>query len=62
MILFNTIRIAAESSVWRIHGQRSLVSYSPWDLKESDTAEHAHTHTPGELVFWVSVKPARRGS
>ena len=22
---------------WRIHGQRSLVSYSPWGLKESDT-------------------------
>ena len=21
------------------HGQRSLVSYSPWDCKESDTAE-----------------------
>ena len=25
--------------VWRIHGQRSLVGYSAWDLKESDTAE-----------------------
>ena len=22
------------------HGQRSLVGYSPWDHKESDTAEH----------------------
>ena len=22
---------------WRIHGQRSLVGYSPWDLKESNT-------------------------
>ena len=31
------------------HGQRSLVSYSPWDLKESDTAEHAHTLTSGWL-------------
>ena len=34
------------------HGQRSLVSYSPWGHKESDTTEqlthtcaHTHTHT-----------------
>ena len=29
------------------HGQRSLVGYSPWGGKESDTTEcaHAHTHT-----------------
>ena len=29
------------------HGQRSLVGYSPWDRKESDTTEqltHTHTH------------------
>ena len=25
------------------HGQRSLVGYSPWGYKESDTTEHAHT-------------------
>ena len=26
---------------WRkFHGQKSLVGYSPWDCKESDTAEH----------------------
>ena len=25
------------------HGQRSLVGYSPWGHKESDTTEHAHT-------------------
>ena len=24
------------------HGQRSLVSYSAWGHKESDTPEHAH--------------------
>ena len=23
------------------HGQRNLVGYSPWGLKESDTTEHA---------------------
>ena len=26
------------------HGQRSLVGYSPWGHKESDTTERAHTH------------------
>ena len=25
---------------WEIHGQRSLVSYSPWGHKESDMPEH----------------------
>ena len=25
--------------VWRIHGQRSLVSYSPWGPKELDVTE-----------------------
>ena len=30
------------------HGQRSLVGYTPWGLKESDMTEvtwHAHMHT-----------------
>ena len=27
------------------HGQRSLLDYSPWGCKESDTTERAHTHT-----------------
>ena len=27
----------------KFHGQRSLVSYSPWGHKESDTTEHACT-------------------
>ena len=27
------------------HGERSLVGYSPWGRKESDTIERAHTHT-----------------
>ena len=26
-------------SAWRIHRQRSLVGYSPWGHKESDTTE-----------------------
>ena len=27
---------------WKSHGQRSLVGYSPWDHKESDTTERTH--------------------
>ena len=28
---------------WKIHGQRSLVGYSPWRHKQLDTTEHTHT-------------------
>ena len=33
--------MAAHSSIlaWRIHGQRSLAGYSPWDPKELDMTE-----------------------
>ena len=33
--------MATHSSIlaWRIQGQRSLVGYSPWGHKESDTTE-----------------------
>ena len=33
--------MATHSSIlaWRIRGRRSLVGYSPWSLKESDTTE-----------------------
>ena len=31
----------------KFHGQRSLVSYSPWGHKESDTTEHAWTVSSG---------------
>ena len=39
--------LATHTSIlaWRIHGQRSLVGYSPWGRKELDTTEHTHTHT-----------------
>ena len=49
--------MATHSSIlaWRIpHGQRSLVSYSPWDHKELDMTEatgHACTHTS---LVWIS--------
>ena len=36
------------------HGQRSLVAYSPWGLKESDTTErltHSHTFTASHLYL-----------
>ena len=29
---------------WKIHGQRSLVGYSPWGLEELDTTERLHFH------------------
>ena len=28
---------------WKIHGQRTLVDYSPWGHKESDMTEQANT-------------------
>ena len=41
--------MATHSSIlaWRIRGQRSLVGYSPWSLKESDTTER--------LTLWLSL-------
>ena len=34
--------MATHSSIlaWKIHGQRSLVGYSPWGYKEMDMTEH----------------------
>ena len=31
----------------KFHGQRSLVDYSPWGLKEPDTTEHTTSHAFG---------------
>ena len=28
---------------WKIHGWKSLVGYSPWGRKESDTTERLHS-------------------
>ena len=39
------------------HGERSLVSYSPWDHRESDTTEqltHTHTHTEVEDIAYIT--------
>ena len=46
------------------HGQRSLIGYSPWDHKESDTTERLHFHfpkntqdwSPLELTGWISLQ------
>ena len=35
---------------WKSHGRRSLVGYSPWGLKESDTTERFHFF-PGKWYF-----------
>ena len=29
---------------WEIHGQKSLVGYSPWGCKELDTTERLNTY------------------
>ena len=34
--------IHSRTIAWKIHGQRSLVGYSPWGHKESDMTEQLH--------------------
>ena len=34
---------------WKIHGQRSLVGYSPWGREESDTTERLYLLTKKQL-------------
>ena len=36
------------SSLEKFHGQRSLMGYSPWDHKESDTLKHLSPAAAGE--------------
>ena len=38
------------------HGQRTLVGYSPWELKESDTTEHKHTQRLSSKRLLFSLK------
>ena len=40
------------------HGQRSLVGYSPWGGKESDTPERLSPHTRCKGVLKVDPNPA----
>ena len=54
--------MATHSSVlaWEIHGQRSLVGYSPWGHKESDTTEIDLTNT--HMLINYSPFPTRVAS
>ena len=36
--------IHSSTIAWKSHGQGSLVGYSPWGRKESDTTEQLHFH------------------
>ena len=38
----------------KFHGQRSLMGYSPWGLKESNTTERLNTNSllPGQALYW----------
>ena len=60
--------IHSRTIAWKIHGQRSLVGYSPWGRKESDMTERLHftslhftsmlslrDHTEGQRGMSVSV-------
>ena len=42
----------------KFHGQRSLVGYSPWGHKESDTTERLHFHFLS-ILKWSSVSSRR---
>ena len=42
----------------KLHGQKSLVGYSPWDCKESDTTEHAYTYIPFSALKHQGKWPA----
>ena len=37
--------IRSSTLAWKIHGRKSLIGYSPWGLKESDTIERLHSLT-----------------
>ena len=53
--------MATHSSIlsWRFHGQRSLVSYSPWGRKESDMTERlTRTHTYAESFSQLACNQA----
>ena len=37
------------------HGRRSLVGYSPWGCKESDTTERLHFHCHSLAISWLTA-------
>lgn len=38
----------------KIPSTESLLCYSPWGYRESDTTEHKHTHTSLEIVSLIT--------
>ena len=49
-------KTATDSSIlaWKIHGQRSLVGYSPWGCKELGTTEHStESRWLLNVLMWV---------
>ena len=48
--------MATQSSIhaWKNHGQGSLVGYSPWCHKESDTREQLSTYIHLSMDIWVA--------
>ena len=49
--------MATHSSIlaWESHGQRSLVGYSPWGIKESDMIEHTRTNPHLHLLEPIRI-------
>ena len=49
--------MATHSSVlaWKFHGQRNLVSYSPWGGKEADKTEHVQTHNGHTALIYCKT-------
>ena len=47
--------IHSNTIAWKIYGQRSLIGYSPWGHKESDTTEQLHCHCHCRLMIWRNL-------
>ena len=42
---------------WKFHGQRNLMGYSPWTLKELDMTEQlTHTHREGRALLRQNIR------
>ena len=49
--------IHSSTIAWKSHGQRSLVGYSPWVRKESDTTEATQQQQQQQchyILYWIS--------
>ena len=52
-------KMATHSSIlaWKIHGQRSLVGYSPWGCKESDTTYRLNNNSNTYILSLLGLPP-----